>query len=269
MVLRWKLTRPIRKYRECDALVLSIAKSGRTWLRVLINKYISLAYDVPFEVDDMSGLKEGIPSIVYTHEAWSHRTIATPKEYVLGTFNLPDSLLFSKRLLFMYRDPRDTVVSLYFEATKRDRRTRGKLDLRMGDFIRDRRFGIYSVVEVMNHWHERFKSHPSLARLSYEALHADTEGELSRVLDFMGFAPVDRGAVNEAVEFSRFENMKKMEKNDKFGKSRLRPTDPNDPDSYKVRKGKVGGYTEYLTGEDLNYANAAMGELGPSFGYLL
>jgi len=40
-----------------------------------------------------------------------------------------------------------------------------------------------------------------------------------------------------------------------------------DPESFKVRRGKVGGYQEYLSVEDLQYAAKALAQLNPLFGY--
>ena len=39
-----------------------------------------------------------------------------------------------------------------------------------------------------------------------------------------------------------------------------------DPESFKVRRGKVGGFTDYLNGDDLAYANEAMRKLDARFG---
>ena len=71
----------------------------------------------------------------------------------------------------------------------------------------------------------------------------------------------------EALEFSRFENMQKLEAAGAFDSNILHPGDVRDPESFKVRRGKVGGYREYLSAEDQQFAAAAMKELDPRFGY--
>jgi hypothetical protein len=70
-----------------------------------------------------------------------------------------------------------------------------------------------------------------------------------------------------ALDFSQFENMKKMEAAGAFDSKILRPGDVRDPESFKVRRGKVGGYREYLSVEDQAYAAAALTKLDPRFGY--
>lgn len=50
--------------------------------------------------------------------------------------------------------------------------------------------------------------------------------------------------------------MRKAELHDSFGHERLRPADPHNPESFKVRRGKVGGYVDYLSSEDIAYVDA-------------
>jgi hypothetical protein len=71
----------------------------------------------------------------------------------------------------------------------------------------------------------------------------------------------------EALEFSRFENMQKLEAAGAFDSNILHPGDVRDPESFKVRRGKVGGYREYLSLEDQKYAADALMKLDPRFGY--
>ena len=63
--------------------------------------------------------------------------------------------------------------------------------------------------------------------------------------------------------------MQKMEKEGAFrGDHRLTATDTNDKDSFKMRKGKVGGYKEHLTKADIEYINDEIQKnLKPEFGY--
>ena len=60
---------------------------------------------------------------------------------------------------------------------------------------------------------------------------------------------------------------KKLEQQGAFESKILRAGDVHDPESFKVRRGKVGGYREYLSLEDQQYAAAALRELDPRFGY--
>jgi hypothetical protein len=72
---------------------------------------------------------------------------------------------------------------------------------------------------------------------------------------------------HEALDFSRFENMQKLEAAGAFDSKILQPGDVRDPESFKVRRGKVGGYREYLSAEDQKYAAEALSKLDSCFAY--
>ena len=48
---------------------------------------------------------------------------------------------------------------------------------------------------------------------------------------------------------------------ERFG-DRFGAVDENDPDAYKVRKGKVGGYQDELSPVDVEYCNRVLERLG-------
>jgi hypothetical protein len=62
--------------------------------------------------------------------------------------------------------------------------------------------------------------------------------------------------------------MKKMERNNEFSRSWLRAVDVQDEESFKVRRGKIGGYTDYLEDNEIAAVNRLIDEqLAPDFGY--
>ncbi|GAB4389543.1 MAG: sulfotransferase domain-containing protein [Thermodesulfovibrionales bacterium] len=262
----WVLTEKRRILRDADAVVISVPKCGRTWLRVMANKYFSIRYGVPFELGDMGRLDSRVPSIIYTHERWEHTTDVTWSGFLSRRYLIPDRVLSRKKVVVLYRDPRDVEVSLFFQVTRRnERRPRAGMD--MAAFLRDRRYGIEKVVRMMNLWRRRFRDHPACLWLSYEEMKADPRGALAKFLEFVGEKDPRRGAVEEAVDFSRFENMRRMEAEKEFQGKILRPADPSDPDSFKVRKGKVGGHVDHFSPEDRRYAARALSALDPFYGY--
>jgi hypothetical protein len=264
MLVQWNLTKKMKGIRKCDVLVISIGKSGRTWLRVMINKYISLAYDVPFNLDDLSSQNDSIPSILYTHEMSRHYG-ATLRERILGKYIVPDKIMSGKKVILMYRDPRDVIVSLYFHSLKRGRKKNKGLILM--DMVSGKRNRMLRVVSVLNGWRKRLEGHPDCLWISYEDLMKDTITEFMSVLKHLDLNIIDRNIAEKAVDFAKFDNMKKMETQDQFKTNILRPGDPSDPDSYKVRKGEVGGYVNYFSEEEQLYLNSAMEDLDPFFGY--
>jgi hypothetical protein len=83
----------------------------------------------------------------------------------------------------------------------------------------------------------------------------------------LGESQPDGTIFQDALEFSRFENMQKLEAAGAFDSKILHPGDVRDPESFKVRRGKIGGYREYLSAEDQQFAADATTELDRRFGY--
>ncbi len=125
-----------------------------------------------------------------------------------------------------------------------------------------------TFIRYYNIWAQNRHVPSDLLLLRYEELKEDPARELCRVLDFLNIKDVSDDTIRQAVEFSSFDNMQKMEVENAFRSNRLRPGDVSDPESFKVRKGKVGGYSDYLTAEDIDYLNRKIAiELSPFYGY--
>jgi alcohol sulfotransferase len=103
----------------------------------------------------------------------------------------------------------------------------------------------------------------------YEDLRAEPEVHLERVLEFLGAAP-SAAEIAEAVAFASFDNMKQLEESAAFGSGdrRIVPGEASNPDSFKVRRGKVGGYRDYLSDEEAAVLDELVAaRLAPAFGY--
>ncbi len=246
-----------------DYYIVSHPKAGRTWLRTILAKIISEHFKIPMQLNLLTVRRynRNIPGVEFTHAKsgikYRMRYSAHPQ------FQIPWHIK-RKPAIFLARDPRDTVVSFYYQARKR----RGVYVGSLSDFIRDERLGIDSVVDFMNVWAGYIKENPDKTLLvSYEQLHTDTVSTVRRVLDFMNLNMVDDDTIRSAVAFASFENLRKLEASGYFNEDILRPADPNDPNSYKVRKGKIGSYLEELSPEDIEYVERAVERLDPLFGY--
>jgi hypothetical protein len=65
--------------------------------------------------------------------------------------------------------------------------------------------------------------------------------------------------------------MRKMEEKKTFWLSggRMVPKDRSNPESYKVRRAKVGGYRDYFSAEEIAKVDEVIRQgLSPAFGYL-
>jgi hypothetical protein len=263
MVVTWNWGSLRARMERADALVLSVGKSGRTWLRVLLNKYLSLRHGVPFDVDDLGSRAPGIPSVLFTHELWEHLE-AGWFDRLRGRHIVPDRVLARRRVVVLHRDPRDVVVSLHFQRTRRSAR---RLDLDLETFARDPRLGLAAIVRVMNVWRRRLADHPRCLWMSYEAMRGDTRKALTDVLGLVGDDAPCPDLVRQAVDFAAFDNMRRMEATGAFASGILRPGNAADPDSFKVREGKVGGFRARFSPALLAEADDALAALDSFYGY--
>ena len=74
--------------------------------------------------------------------------------------------------------------------------------------------------------------------------------------------------IEEAVRFGSFDNLRQLESQGFFRQGGLKRRDAGDPESFKVRRAKVGGYRDYFTDEQVAELEALVAErLSPSLGY--
>jgi len=256
-------------FKISSFFVVSFPKSGRTWLRVFLAKYFSLFFGIPMSLHFvyLSPKRRNIPKITFSHgNVLSAETGAMEKDV---------KCLANKKIIFMVRDPRDVVVSYFFQQKKRASLFGGASQLGgaeslsgISDFIRHNILGIDRIIDFMNLWYENRGKAKDMILIKYEDCLSRPREEFGKALDFLGVR-TDKNKLDEAVEYSSFENMKKLEERDVLGDDRLRPGDPNDPESFKVRKGKAGGFRDYLSAEDIEYVNGRFKWLNSVFGYTL
>ena len=259
---RWNLTERVQKAIDADVIIISIGKSGRTWLRVLLDHYFSSTQRACHDIEAAPENISKNPNIYFTHELWEHRTKANIFNKAVGKYLIPNKILDRKKIVILYRDPRDTAVSLFHHKTKRSKK---KYDKNISSFIRDRTHGIESIIDVMNKWSRQLAGHRDCLWISYESLKADTQRALIQIVEFITNHSANSDRISEAVQFGDFKNMKKMEASGSFNTTILSPTNPNNQNSYKVRKGKVGGYKDELSGTDVEFVDSIVSMLDKRF----
>jgi Sulfotransferase domain len=251
-----------------DVVVLSAPKSGRTWIRTFLCAYLCKRYGLEFTLQPGRHNHPGFPRVIFSHDRFEHWTKGNRWDRLRGKYLVPRRELQRAKIVLLVRDPRDCFVSLYLQTTRRDPNAPPELKQKsVSELLRDERFGIRGIVRAMNDWLDEFIGRRDFTILRYEALRASPAEHFRNLLAVLGETTPDMSIFQEALEFARFENMQKLEAAGVFDSKILHPGDVRDPESFKVRRGKVGGYREYLSVEDQKYAADALTKLDPRFGY--
>ena len=213
-----------------DRQFVSFPKSGRSWVRYALTRL---------------GVAD---AILFHHDGFEYNNGAKPPldfDYA-GRLARYDG---SKRVVYLQRDPRDVMVSLYHQVTGRFQdffHYRGSISA----FIRDPYFGAENLQKFRAQWSALCAAGRALG-ISYEACHADLPQVLAAVVAHYGFK-FDRAALAAAAEASRFDAMKAVEESGKFREPWLRPRNG----ALKVRRGRTGGYVDELSPADIAFLNA-------------
>ncbi len=208
--------------------IVSYQNSGRTWLRVMLS---DLGINAKFSH----------AGAAYRHRFGPQAVCSNIERYR------------NRRVVLLVRDPLDTIVSNYFQATMTD----GVFVGDMKAFLRDPQWGLARLLAFNAGWYEardRFRGF-HLAR--YEIMVEQTATELAKIVDFMGIPRIERRDIEASADRNRFEDMKRREVAgelyERFG-DRFSPGGPADDEGLKVRRGKIGGYRDYLDNDDIAYA---------------
>ncbi|MEM6579890.1 MAG: sulfotransferase domain-containing protein [Pseudomonadota bacterium] len=270
---RWRRGREeFWKYNRCQYIFASYGKSGRTWVRVMISRYYQLVYELPDNVlmgfDNYARLNEEIPKIFFTHD-----------NYLRGYTGNVDSKkdFYDKKTVLLVRNPLDVAVSQFFQWKYRMRPEKKALnnypeheaDISVYDFVKDENQGLSHIIEFMNKWARELPNIKDLLIVRYEDLRSTPEAEMARIVAFLGMEP-NEGFLKDTAEFASVENLRKKEQENYFWRSgsRVQAKDVNDPNTFKVRKAKVGGYRDYFDDDQVAELNQMVdSNLLPAFGY--
>jgi hypothetical protein len=137
----------------------------------------------------------------------------------------------------------------------------------MWDFVMQSEIGLPSIVEFLNRWERNLANVDRPLIVRYEDFRADPIESLGRLVSFLDEDFSD-AEIRRAVEFGSFDNLRKLESAGFFRRGGLSRRDPADPETFKVRRGKVHGYRDYFTAEQVAEMEALVAQrLSSTFGY--
>ena len=261
-----------RKLKLADGVIVSFGKSGRTWLRVMLSRFYQVKYGIGerhlIGFDNLHKKNRAIPKLFFTHDNYL-------KDYTGNRDSKAD--FYDKKVVLLIRNPLDVAVSQFFQWKYRMRPGKKALnqypehgsDIEIYDFLMDPDAGLTKIIDYLNLWASEAGKIKDLLIVRYEDMRSNTGDVLEKIVTFLG-TPGEQDQIQEAVRFASVENMRNMETKRTFwlSGSRMVAKDKSNPNSYKVRKAKVGGYRDYFDDQQIQTLNQLVADrLDSIFGY--
>lgn len=267
------------KAERAQMLIIGHPKSGNTWLKVMLSRLYQVRHGLAanrlINTDELARKHPSIPRLAASNGYYSY-------EGVIGEAlapDAPDNPLRHKPVLFIARNPLDIAVSWYFQFTRRQSAAKQELinhfidhpvdrhTIEMWEFVRHSDIGLLSLIEFLNSWERNVNALDRGVTIRYEDLRAQPADVLKQVVTLMG-DDFSGEEIQEAVDFGSFDNLRQLESKGFFRQGGMKLRNPNDPTTFKVRRGKVGGYRDYFTPEQAAELETLVRDrLSPTLGY--
>jgi hypothetical protein len=269
----------LAKAHKASFLIIGHPKSGNTWLKVMISRLYQLRYDLPesklINTDEFARKIPEIPRLAATNGCYSYEGEVGK----LLNAGVADNALRRKPVMFLARNPIDIAVSWYHQFTKRQSRAKQELinhsiehpvdrrTVEMWDFVRHSDIGLPFLIDYQNTWARNIADLDHGLLVKYEELRAEPVSTLQKIIQHMG-EDFSEEEIRQAVEWGSFDNLQKLETSGTFKQGGMKLVNANDPSSFKVRRGKVGGYREDFAPQQVAELEALVRDnILPELGY--
>jgi hypothetical protein len=240
-----------------DTFLTAYSKSGNTWTRFLVANLLYPDRQVTF-----LNIPELIPHFDVMPKRF-FRDMARPRVINCHEAFRPHY----KRVIYVVRDPRDVVVSLFHFQRKRrvieDDYSLDRFVTRFiaGEQLRPARLGTWG--DNVGSWLSMREGHPGFLLLRYEDMLAGTERALAKVASFLGINATPERIAN-AVERSSAHRMRNLEQiqGDQWHQSKN-----TRKDIPFVRSARSGGWKSVLSLGAVAEIESAWGPLMERLGY--
>lgn len=244
-------------------MIVSYPKSGRTWLQKMIIESIKLDQGIQQNISDISELSnfDSLPNILSTHAGSSWEEIVLTDEQVkVNDWNK----YAHAKTIFLYRDPRDVLVSQYYHIIHRT----GYTSFDKKYLISNKNVGLLKIIHFMNKWKRFSDENPhDIIEVSYEKMKSNPNEVLSDILTFWNFNITDRSLIDQAIQNCSLKNMRKAESENSTSPWSHTSSTGNQ-NSFQSRKGIIGEYKDFFSTEEVEKINDIMHHnLVKSFNY--
>lgn len=244
----------LRERQTADYLLLSLTNCGRTWLRIILGRALQLHYGLEnVNLHDLFSFSEAVPTI----------PSIKPMHEKYGQFG---NRYDQQKVILLVRDPRDAIVSRYHQH-------KAEIDHELGcttldEYVREGS-ELSNYIQFYNDWQIHQASAQAVLILRYEDMKVNTFKSVQKILDFLQL-PIQPATLREAIDYASFKNMRKIEVegSEQVRTSVMSSRNVDNPESFKVRKGVVGGYRSELSAVSVAFADDLVNtQLNPTYGY--
>ncbi|XP_021849245.2 flavonol sulfotransferase-like [Spinacia oleracea] len=250
--------------RNTDLIIASFPKTGTTWLKSLLFSVVNRfnypnkdqtpllkhhPHELVYRLEvDVYGNAFEYPQPQHLDDLPSPRLLHTHLPYT----SLPESIMTSRcRVLYIGRNPLDTVVSLYYFSVKMMKNMEGE-DFRhpsMEEFFEDFYTGRVPhgpfFEHMVGYWNQSLERPDKVLFFKYEDLNDNQVFYVKKLAEFVGMPfstkEESQGVIDDIVEMCSINNMKELEVNKSGVINKY-----FEKESY-FRKGEVGDWTHHLS----------------------
>ncbi|MCC6579397.1 MAG: hypothetical protein IT440_03090 [Phycisphaeraceae bacterium] len=232
---------------------LSYPKAGRTWVRFMLDSYACKLAGTP--LNNVFDAEKQLAS--HLHVEWSHLTAAMLFKLHYWQMGFIDPKAFKgKRAVLMTRNIYATMTSAYFQAVNRVKVFAGT----PAEFIRSPQYGIIKLVTFYNLCHHLMPGFCHCHAFTYEQLKADPTGRFRDVLTALDM-PMREELIEQVIAEGSAANMRALSTTPAYAGTPLAPSNPDDPQSHKVRASADGEKQSIYSPDDMAYIRRVCDDL--------
>ncbi|GAU96008.1 hypothetical protein RvY_07516 [Ramazzottius varieornatus] len=203
--------------RSTDICVAAFPKTGTTWMSALVYMLVNgadpksllsgppLKFKMPYlEMTVPCGekLDKEIKALDYLKAKQGERTYLTH----LNSNAIPQDILKTAKVVYIYRNPKDTIVSMYhFMKAAIWHGFNGSLEQMVDDFVTDKCMNAPFFEHVEGYW--KLRNSPNIFVTSYEELSRDPKATVAKLAEFLKVEVTDE-EVNAVCRQATFSQMR-------------------------------------------------------------